>query len=233
MRTVKLSSAMAAADLSVLNAVEVVNKPQPDHSGLITIELADDTQVHALEQDIVLGENTDGLASVMVREDILRAGGPRPVLMEFLRLSPLTPADVQAWEANPSETKREKEDQAVLEAINSVELVTEEPDRPTRKIVVHLPSNTPHEQSTVARSVSEHLKNTGIEGCEVHSVFVRDVWEDDSVQFPRLLAEIAATQDKLDIPALAQAMDLSTEEVGELFDRAQDEWERVKIRVSD
>lgn len=56
----------------------------------------------------------------------------------------------------------------------------------------------------------------------------RDKWEDDSIQFPRLLCEIMATQDKLDIPALAESMDLSVEDVNELFDRAHTTWERAK-----
>lgn len=54
------------------------------------------------------------------------------------------------------------------------------------------------------------------------------MWENNSVQFPRLLAEISATQDNLDIPALAESMDLTVEEVNELFDRADAAWERIK-----
>ena len=53
-------------------------------------------------------------------------------------------------------------------------------------------------------------------------------WEDDSIQFPRLLAEIAATQYGLDLNCLAEAMDLSTNEVHELFDRADAAWEKAK-----
>lgn len=55
-------------------------------------------------------------------------------------------------------------------------------------------------------------------------------WNVDAVQFPRLLAEIVATQDTLDVPALAASMDLTVADVGELFDRAQAEWERIKVR---
>lgn len=58
-------------------------------------------------------------------------------------------------------------------------------------------------------------------------------WERDDVQFPRLLAEISATQDSLDIPALAESMDLSVEEVNELFDRADAAWERQKCDATD
>lgn len=60
----------------------------------------------------------------------------------------------------------------------------------------------------------------------------KNLWKDDAVQFPRLLAEIAAT---LEITAeqwdsLAESMDLEPEEIGELFDRAQAAWERLKLR---
>lgn len=55
-----------------------------------------------------------------------------------------------------------------------------------------------------------------------------DKWADNSIQFPRLLAEIMATQDQLDMLALAQSMDLSVDEVRELFDRAQEKWEQIK-----
>lgn len=56
-----------------------------------------------------------------------------------------------------------------------------------------------------------------------------DLWYDNSIQFPRLLAEIVATQDKLDLPALAESMDVTVEEINELLDRAQREWEVIKI----
>jgi plasmid maintenance system antidote protein VapI len=56
------------------------------------------------------------------------------------------------------------------------------------------------------------------------------VWENDNVQFPRLLAEIVATQE-LDLTALAEAMDLSIEEINELFDRADIAWEMAKRNV--
>ncbi|MYM92481.1 hypothetical protein [Duganella vulcania] len=56
-------------------------------------------------------------------------------------------------------------------------------------------------------------------------------WERDDVQFPRLLAEIMATQDKLDMAALAESMDLTIEEVTSLFDRAHQAWEQVKENI--
>ena len=57
-----------------------------------------------------------------------------------------------------------------------------------------------------------------------------DLWNDNSIQFPRLLAEIAATVELS--PAqqvkLCESMDITFQELGELFDRAQDAWERIK-----
>ncbi len=67
--------------------------------------------------------------------------------------------------------------------------------------------------------------------CEIRPVKVTvrmtDLWHDDSIQFPRLLAEINATQE-IDIQALCEAMDLDVDEIHELFDRADVAWERIK-----
>jgi hypothetical protein len=57
-----------------------------------------------------------------------------------------------------------------------------------------------------------------------------DLWADDSIQFPRLLCEIAATQD-LDMDAIESAMDINSERLAELFDRANDAWEAAKQRA--
>ena len=56
------------------------------------------------------------------------------------------------------------------------------------------------------------------------------IWEDNSIQFPRLLTEICATYNTTDedFEALCESMDLSKDEVNELFDRAQEEWEEIK-----
>ena len=53
------------------------------------------------------------------------------------------------------------------------------------------------------------------------------LWDDNLFQFPRLLCEINATQE-LDLPALAESMDLTLPDVIELFDRADDVWELAK-----
>jgi hypothetical protein len=55
-------------------------------------------------------------------------------------------------------------------------------------------------------------------------------WEDNSIQFPRLLSEICATVDftKEQMDELCESMDLEISDIDELFDRANDEWERIK-----
>ena len=58
-----------------------------------------------------------------------------------------------------------------------------------------------------------------------------EIWLRDDIQFPRLLAEITATQD-LDIALLAESMDLSFDEVMELFDRAEAVWAASKATLS-
>ena len=52
------------------------------------------------------------------------------------------------------------------------------------------------------------------------------VWERDEIQFPRLLAEIAATQE-LGMDALCESMDLTQADIDELFDRASTTWQRI------
>jgi hypothetical protein len=56
------------------------------------------------------------------------------------------------------------------------------------------------------------------------------LWLDDSIQFPRLLDEIRATQE-LDYAALCDSMDLTSEEIDELFDRAMAKWEVQKASL--
>jgi hypothetical protein len=55
------------------------------------------------------------------------------------------------------------------------------------------------------------------------------LWEDDHIQFARLLAEIKAvgltdSQSR----DLCDSMDLPLESICELLDRAEEEWERLK-----
>lgn len=54
------------------------------------------------------------------------------------------------------------------------------------------------------------------------------MWENNLVQFSRLLCELVATNETLQLEDVAEAMDLQLEDVNELFDRAHDVWEDVK-----
>lgn len=61
----------------------------------------------------------------------------------------------------------------------------------------------------------------------------QDLWRENSIQFPRLLAEIDAVspltpQQEQDV---ADSMDLSVEAVRSLFERASRSWERIKERT--
>ena len=58
----------------------------------------------------------------------------------------------------------------------------------------------------------------------------RGTWGDNSVQFPRLLAEISANVgiSSADWAGLCESMDLNHDELEELFNRAHEEWERIK-----
>ena len=57
-----------------------------------------------------------------------------------------------------------------------------------------------------------------------------DIWNNNEIQFPRLLAEINATQE-LDLDALAESMDLSVDSVKELFERANDKFEDINTKI--
>ncbi len=55
------------------------------------------------------------------------------------------------------------------------------------------------------------------------------LWEDDSIQFPRLLAEICANVELSgsDMEVLCEAMDIEMPDLMELFHRAQVSWESI------
>lgn len=58
-----------------------------------------------------------------------------------------------------------------------------------------------------------------------------DLFSDNSIQFPRLLAEIVAvglTDEQIE--GLAVSMDLDTSEVHELFIRAEKEWDVIRMK---
>lgn len=59
---------------------------------------------------------------------------------------------------------------------------------------------------------------------------ITDPWMDNAIQFPRLLCEINATQG-LDTEALKDSMDLNSDRLEELFERAHKTWEAVKSRA--
>ena len=58
----------------------------------------------------------------------------------------------------------------------------------------------------------------------------KDLWKDNSIQFPRLLAEIVATQENLDMEALSESMGLEIARIEELFERADAEFEKIKAK---
>jgi hypothetical protein len=59
-------------------------------------------------------------------------------------------------------------------------------------------------------------------------------WENDSIQFPRLIAELEAAgglqYDKL-LGELSESMDLTVNEISEIVDRAQKAWETIKEKT--
>lgn len=59
-----------------------------------------------------------------------------------------------------------------------------------------------------------------------------ELWNRDEIQFPRLLSEIMAvglTEQQWD--ELLASMDLESDELSELFERAQTAWETIKERT--
>ena len=59
---------------------------------------------------------------------------------------------------------------------------------------------------------------------------ISDLWDDDLIQFTRLLAEIVATQE-LDIVTIAESMNLTPSDVRLLLERAQISWEKIKTNI--
>lgn len=49
----------------------------------------------------------------------------------------------------------------------------------------------------------------------------KPLWEDDRIQFARLLDEIQATHSEIDFAALEESMDLERDDIDEIFERAQ------------
>ena len=57
-------------------------------------------------------------------------------------------------------------------------------------------------------------------------------WDDDLVQFARLLCEIRAEADSLSVERLLAATDLAPEDLEELFNRAHRRWEAAKTQTA-
>lgn len=61
----------------------------------------------------------------------------------------------------------------------------------------------------------------------------KDLWKDNSIQFPRFIAEAEAAG-AFTYPVLsdmADSMNLTVREVTEIIDRAQAEWEKIKKKT--
>lgn len=57
----------------------------------------------------------------------------------------------------------------------------------------------------------------------------KSLWKNDNIQFTRLLAEIAGCVNitKKDMKKLCENMDLTEDEVNQIFDRAQDKFGKI------
>ena len=53
-----------------------------------------------------------------------------------------------------------------------------------------------------------------------------NLWINDAIEFPRLIAEIVATHD-LNLDVLCLEMDLDLSELNELFERAESVWQKT------
>ena len=57
------------------------------------------------------------------------------------------------------------------------------------------------------------------------------MWNNNEIQFARLLCELAAANESLAIEDVARSMDLEVEEVDELFERAHEVFEEAKENI--
>ena len=58
------------------------------------------------------------------------------------------------------------------------------------------------------------------------------MWEDDLIQFPRLLAELRAVGLSVEqYEYLREQMDLSDSEIDEIFERAETAWDAIKAKI--
>lgn len=63
---------------------------------------------------------------------------------------------------------------------------------------------------------------------EAEKIEVQKRWADTQLQAVRLVSEIIAIQDNLDMEGLCESMDLEMEDLNELMDRIQESWEQIK-----
>lgn len=56
-------------------------------------------------------------------------------------------------------------------------------------------------------------------------------WENNEIQFARLICELVANVDNLEFELVAESMDLSPKELISLYERAHTVWERAKREV--
>lgn len=59
------------------------------------------------------------------------------------------------------------------------------------------------------------------------------IWNNNSIQFPRLLVEIMMNVDitKADWESLCESMGLTEAQIGDIFDRAHFDWEKIKAEL--
>lgn len=59
---------------------------------------------------------------------------------------------------------------------------------------------------------------------------MKNKWNDNSIQFPRLIAELEAVGAFTPqvTESLCESMDLTVDEISELVDRAQAKWDEIK-----
>jgi hypothetical protein len=58
------------------------------------------------------------------------------------------------------------------------------------------------------------------------------VWDDDNIQFPRLIAELEAVLTPEQYREVAESMDLDMPELMELFERARKKWDAIKAKTT-
>jgi hypothetical protein len=59
------------------------------------------------------------------------------------------------------------------------------------------------------------------------------LWDNNEIQFARLICELVANCDDLNAPALCESMDLDPGSLDELFERAHTVWENAKVHITE